>query len=229
MTVYGYLRVSTAEQARSSYGLDAQRAAISAEAERRGWAVEWVEDNGESGSVPPEDRPALGPVLERLVRGDVLVAAKLDRIGRSTFDVLRLAKDAEAGRWSLVVLDLGLDTTTPVGRFALTMLAAVAELERDMIRQRTSEALASAQLRGVRVGRPPETPPEVVARVTAARDRGETLQAIADALTDDGVPTTRGGARWHPSTVRAVLRSAEYGERLDTARQDHPTPREDRP
>ena len=229
MTVYGYLRVSTAEQARSGYGLDAQRAAISAEAERRGWAVEWVEDNGESGSVPPEARPALGPVLDQLERGDVLVAAKLDRLGRTAFDVLGLAQDAEAAGWSLVVLDLGLDTTTPVGRFSLTMLAAVAELERGLIRQRTREALASAQRRGVRVGRPPETPPEVVARITTARDQGETLQAIADALTADGVPTTRGGARWHPSTVRAVLRSADYGERLDTARQDNPTPREDRP
>ena len=226
MTVYGYLRVSTAEQARSGYGMDAQRTTIAAEADRRGWAVEWVEDNGESGSVPPGERPALGPVLDRLDRGDVLVAAKLDRLGRSALDVLTLAQQADTEGWSLVILDLGLDSTTPVGKFVLTNLAGVAELERGLIRQRTREALAAAQRRGVRVGRPSKTPPEVVARVVEARERGDTLQSIADALTADAVPTTRGGARWHPSTVRSVLRSADYADRLESARQSHAAQRQ---
>jgi DNA invertase Pin-like site-specific DNA recombinase len=139
--VFGYARVSTYEQKLSGLGLDTQRVAIDVEAARHGWTVEHHADEGVSGSVRPEDRPELGRILNEITAGDVLVVAKLDRLGRSALDVLRLAETARANGWRLVLLDLGLDTATPVGAFTLTALAAVAQLERDLIAQRTKAAL----------------------------------------------------------------------------------------
>lgn len=207
MAVYGYSRVSTEEQAGSGLGLAAQREAIDAEATRRGWTVEHVTDAGVSGSVVAAGRPGLGAVLERIRRDDVLVAAKLDRIGRSALDVLGLADRAEREGWSLIVLDLGLDTTTPVGRFTLTALAGVAQLERDLIGQRTREALAERKRAGARLGGPVVLSDEVRTRVVAEREAGRSFRAIADRLTVEGVPTARGGQRWYASTAQAVARS----------------------
>lgn len=214
--VIGYARVSTDEQARSGLGIEGQRAAIDAEALRRGWTVDYVVDDGHSGATLR--RPGLALVLEQITAGDVLVAAKLDRLGRSTVDVLGLADRADREGWSLIVLDLGLDTTTPVGRFTLTALAAVAQLERDLIAQRTRDAMGALKARGVRLGRPAELDPAIRARIVADRTAGLTLQAIADTLTAEGVPTARDGARWYPSTVRAAVRSAELDAEADAAR-----------
>lgn len=204
MTVYGYLRVSTEEQSRSGLGLAAQRQTIAAKV--AGEEVEWRADEGVSGSVAPESRPVLASVLAGLRRDDVLVVAKLDRLGRSALDVLRLAEDARDRRWRLVACDLGLDTGTPVGAFTLTALAAVAQLERDLIAQRTREALAEKRRQGVRLGGPVLLPDEVRHRVVAIRASGMTLRAVASALNAEGVPTARGG-RWHGSTVRSVCSS----------------------
>ncbi|GGI09781.1 recombinase family protein [Egicoccus halophilus] len=219
MRVLGYPRVSTDEQARSGLGLVAQRASIEAEAARRGWTVDYATDDGISGSVPPADRPALGATLDRLDRGDVLIAAKLDRIGRSALDVLALAARADEEGWDLVVLDLGLDTSTPVGRFVLTMLAGVAELERGLIAARTRDALAAAKARGTRLGRPVETPETIRLTIAHLRREGWSLRAIADHLTAEGVPTARGGARWYPASVSGVLRSLALDAEAETARE----------
>lgn len=222
MRVIAYRRVSTDEQASSGHGLGAQYEALASEAARRTWGpdvVEWVTDEGVSGSVPPEDRPALGPVLAAMRPGDVLLVAKLDRLGRSALDVLRLVAEAQAGGWHLVLLDLGLDTTTPVGRFVLTSMAGVAELERDLIRARTREALASARSRGVRLGRPVELDDDVRQRIYRERQAGETLTAIADRLNEEGVPTAQGG-RWWPATVARTARSVELDREAEAARTD---------
>lgn len=219
VTVYGYTRCSTTEQRESGLGLAAQVAAIDEEAARRGWEVEHVVDAGVSGSVAPAARPVLGEVLQRITRGDVLVVAKIDRVGRSTRDVLALADRAVDEGWTLVLLDLGLDTASPIGRFGLTSLAAVAELERNLIGQRTREALAAKKRAGVRLGRPVAVPVDVAERIRTAREAGASLQAIADALTADQVPTAQGGRRWWPSTVRQVLRSLALDAEALAARE----------
>lgn len=217
-STYGYARVSTDEQASSGLGLAAQRAAIDAEAARHGWAVEHRADEGVSGSVAPEDRPALGAILDAIRPGDALVVAKLDRLGRSALDVLRLAEAARRDGWRLVACDLGLDTGTPVGSFALTALAAVAQLERDLIAQRTRDAMAAAKRRGQRLGRPIEADQAVRRRIVTMREAGATYGAIADALTAEGVPTARGG-RWWPSTVAAIVRSVALDAEAAAARE----------
>ena len=205
--VFGYARVSTHEQTVSGLGLNSQRAAIDAEAARHGWTIEHHADEGVSGSVRPEDRPELGRILDEIAAGDVLVVAKLDRLGRSALDVLRLADAARAQGWRLVLLDLGLDTATPVGAFTLTALAAVAQLERDLIAQRTRDALDAARRNGQRLGRPVEIDQDVRLRIAREFHDGSSLSEIARTLTREGAPTARGGRKWYPSSVQAVLRS----------------------
>lgn len=213
MTVLAYSRVSTDEQARSGLGLGAQRSVMAAEAERHGWTLTHVTDEGVSGSVAPEDRPALGPALADLRNGDALVMAKLDRLGRSALDVLRLAEDARDRGWRLVACDLGLDTGTPVGAFTLTALAAVSQLERDLIRQRTRDALAELKRSGVRLGRPVAIPDEVRQRIRTMHDAGMSQRAIAAELNADGVPTVRGGP-WQGATIARVLRSLRLDDEM---------------
>ena len=216
---YGYVRVSTSEQGDSGLGAAAQRQRI----EEAGLAVDvWVEDIAVSGAIAPERRPGAAGLLGRIQPGDALVVAKLDRLGRDTLDVLALAKLAQDERWRLVILDLGLDTATPVGRFSLTVLAAVAQLERDLIAERTRDALAALRRRGVRTGRPPSLPAEVRERIAAELEAGATLQAVADGLNHDAVPTARGGACWRPSSVAAVRDSVALDTELAAARSIAP-------
>jgi DNA invertase Pin-like site-specific DNA recombinase len=207
--VAAYVRVSTDEQARSGLGLDAQRERIRDEAERRGWAITWFIDEGYSGA--DRDRPALEEALQGLLDGsyDTLVAAKLDRLSRSVVQLGGLLERAEREGWALVLLDFDVDTTKPTGRLVAHVLAAVAEFERQRIRERTREGLAQAKARGQRLGRPRLLPDEVVDRIVAERADGATIRAIAAGLNEDRVPTAHGGARWWPSTVAAVLKSAK--------------------
>lgn len=203
----GYLRVSTDEQAVSGLGLEAQRATIEARAAAEGWTViSWFTDEGVSGTVAPGERPGLSAALDAVSEGQAsrLVASHLSRIGRSGARVLDLDTLAAAEGWGLVMCDLQIDTATAAGRFMLGNMAAAAEYERNLVSERTRAALAVKRAQGVRLGRPPLVPDEVVARIVAERDAGATWQQIADSLMVDAVPTAQGGARWYPASVRKV-------------------------
>lgn len=202
MTVYAYTRVSKEEQAVQGVGLEAQADAIRIECERRGWEPTWESDPGVSSRSLK--RPGMQRLLARLARGDTLLVAKLDRLTRSLTDFVDLIRLAEQGKWSIVVLDPVLDFTTPSGRAMAGMLAVFAQFEREMIGQRTKAALAVKRSQGVRLGRPCSVPPEVRERIHGARRRKLSYAAIAQGLNDDGIPTGQGGAKWWPSSVRAV-------------------------
>ena len=154
MRVIEYLRCSTEEQARSGLGLDAQRATITAEADRRGWDVEWMADEGWSAKTLK--RPGISAALARLKRheADALVVARLDRLSRSVPDFANVLRLAQQQRWAVVALDLGVDTTTAAGELVAGVMMQVAQWERRVIGERTSVALRAAQARGVHVGRP---------------------------------------------------------------------------
>lgn len=218
---YAYLRVSTDEQATSGLGREAQLARIRAEVDRRGWTLaDVIADDGVSGGTDPDERPALGPLLARLTPGDVVVVAKLDRLARSALAFLDLADRAESEGWSLVVLDLGLDMTTPMGRFTATILAAVAELERSLISQRTREALAAKRARGERVGRERQLCDDALARIVSLRADGLSLRQIARTLEAEGIRTATGCERWYASTVSTALASWRYERELAAAAAD---------
>jgi len=206
-----YRRVSTDEQADSGLGLDAQAASIAKTIDARGWTVtaELV-DAGISGSAPPPSRPALAQSLEMLAAGeaDALVVAKLDRATRSVADLCYLLDLADRQHWDFVALDLGIDTSTPMGRAMAQMAGVFSELERKLIGQRTSDALQALKANGHKLGRPVELPEAVRQRIADEHAAGHSLRTIAKGLTTDGIPTAR-GANWHASTIKAVLVSIE--------------------
>lgn len=211
--VIGYVRVSTDEQAVSGLGLGDQRDVIASEAARRGWAdVEFLSDEGFS--AKNLSRPAIAAALDMLGKGQasVLVVSKLDRLSRSLLDFATLMDRAKREGWELVVLDLAIDTTVPSGQLMANVMAAFAEYERQLIGARTSAALQQLKAQGKRLGRPRTLSAEVTARIVSARRKGQTLAGIAESLNRDGVATARGGARWYPSTVKAVLTSATLDE-----------------
>lgn len=203
----GYLRVSTQEQSATGLGLDAQRAAIEVEVARRGCEVVWIEDRAASGK--DMKRAGMQRALGMLRRGEAaaLIAAKLDRISRSVFDFSDLMQRADKEGWSVVALDLGIATDTANGRLVANVMASVSDWERCRIGENTRNALAALKARGVRLGGPRTISDELRFSVVAMRSDGLTLQAIADHLNAERVPTARGGA-WQRGTIHALLRSA---------------------
>lgn len=211
-TAVAYLRVSTDEQAESGAGLAAQRTVIEDTATRRGWTItDWFEDSGVSGGKAPHQRPGLAAALNAVQSGQVerLIVAKIDRLSRKFRDAVDLMETAAEEGWPLYIADIDADLVTSNGRLVARMLAAIAEDERDRIRQRTKAALAAKREAGVRLGRTPQLPAEVVQRIVADRARGVSFTGIAKALNEDGVPTSQGGRCWYPATVRAVDRGQD--------------------
>ncbi len=171
MTVFAYTRVSTAEQGDSGAGLAAQRAAIEAEAQRRGWqSIEWVCDAGHS--AKSLIRPGLIGVLKDIHKGDVLIASKIDRLSRSTLDFATLMHRAQREGWTLLALDSPADLSTPSGEAMASVLMAFSQMERRLIGQRTKDALAIKRAQGVKLGRPRTMPDAVVQRIKTAHDAG---------------------------------------------------------
>jgi DNA invertase Pin-like site-specific DNA recombinase len=207
MRVLGYIRVSTDEQAESAAGLAAQRAAILSEAQRRGWSVEFIEDAGYS--AKDMNRPGIQAALGSLAAGkaDVLCVSRLDRLSRSMLDFAGLMARAQREGWSIVALDLGVDTTTPEGEMMAHVRATFAQYERRLISQRTREALAARRAAGIRLGRVRLVPPAVETRARELRASGLTQRAVGEALAAEGFPGPTGGA-WHPSTLHRVLTRA---------------------
>lgn len=205
-TMIGYLRVSTDEQANSGLGLEAQREAIQRYADQQGWTVVWYEDAGKSGANL--DRPALQEALARLhpKKRDVegLVVAKMDRLSRSVADFARLLELAQKRRWSVVAIDLGVDTTTAAGELVANVMMSVAQWERRVIGERTSAALQTLKRQGVKLGRPVTLPPETAAKVQALRAEGLSFARIATRLNEECIPTAH-GKQWVPSTVSRLL------------------------
>lgn len=201
-----YMRVSTDEQATFGNGLDAQRAELDRAAEYQGWKiVEAIRDEGVSGKDLV--RPGLKRALQLIVDGkaDGLAVSKLDRLSRSVIDAGMLAEWFDDAGARLIALDLNIDTNTPSGRMVFSVLSAVAQWERETIAQRTRDGLAMLRAKGKPTGRPAVADmPELSERIKAMRMNGITLQAIADTLNAEHVPTLRGGTQWRPSSVQSA-------------------------
>ena len=142
MKVFGYCRVSTAEQANGGLSLDTQRQQISGYAMMKGWSVaEFFVEAGVSGSVPLADRPEGQRLLSMLEAGDVIITAKLDRAFRSAADALGTLEQLKEDKVALHMIDLGGDVTgNGISKLVFTILSAVAENERDRIRERVRDA-----------------------------------------------------------------------------------------
>jgi DNA invertase Pin-like site-specific DNA recombinase len=166
MTIIGYARVSTDGQT-----LDAQQSALKAAGAER------VYSEKISGTVT--DRKALAKAIAALGKEDVLLVTRLDRLARSTRDLLNtLAAVAERGAGFRSIADPMLDTTSPHGKLILAVLGALAEFERSMILARTADGRARAMARGVKFGRKRVLSTFQIAEALARREAGEPLVDI---------------------------------------------------
>lgn len=171
MTVFAYGRVSTKDQTTEN-----QRREI----EAAGYQVDYWFAEEVSGKVAASQRSQFAKMLQQIRDGETLVVSKLDRLGRDTQDILATIKALAARRIEVVVLQLGkLDLTSPPGKMMLTMLAAVAEMERDLLVERTQSGLARAKAEGKTLGRPSLTTDADRRAITEAHASGVSISALA--------------------------------------------------
>ncbi|MGV1954468.1 recombinase family protein [Agrobacterium sp. 22-214-1] len=189
MNTLGYARVSTVEQS-----LDLQMSAL-----RSAGCTDVLTDEGYSGA--DFTRPGLARLLRKLRRGDTIVVWRLDRLGRSLFELLKLVRERGVEFRSL---SESLDTGTPAGRLLLHVLASMAEFERSLISERTRAGMAAARARGSRLGRRPAMTDD---------QRRDARQALAN-----GSATAEAIAKQHGIHPRTLLRTLKVdAERLDTS------------
>ena len=197
-------------QAEEGVSLDAQEKQLLSAAQFNGYEdVEILREEGRSGKSI-KGRPVLTKALEDLDSGkaEALFVTRLDRLARSTRDFLEIVDRSHKHGWRLMLLDLGLDTATYQGRFVVTIMSAMAEMERGMISLRQKDVHQdrknSGKVWGVDLGPLPLVGEAVKERITIERNAGLSYKSIADNLNKDEVPTVLGGKCWYPATVRNV-------------------------
>ena len=186
---------------------DDQEVAIRRACELCNWQLANVVTDRDSGRRSL-DRPGIGYALDQIARGraDGLVVGELVRLVRSQVDMAALMHWFREHNAALIALDLDIDTSTREGQRIAQVLIALGEWQQDRISQRTRRRLADAKASGKPVGRPSiNDRPGLRQQIQGMRASGMTLQAIADSLNATGVATSRGGARWRPSSVQAAL------------------------
>lgn len=219
-----YIRVSTEEQAQEGLSLEAQRAQLQAYCTLRGMElVEIFCDAGVSAGTPLVKRPQgklLTARLDEKPRIDAIVAYKLDRLFRNTLDCLQALERWERQNIALHLIDMGgqaIDTSSAMGRFFMTIMAGVAEMERNMTRDRTIMAMQHKKAKGGVVGTPPlgfradedgmlvEVPHEQAAlrRMHELKQQGRSVRQIAKLLNDEGHACR--GRSWHKTSVHRWL------------------------
>jgi peptidoglycan hydrolase-like protein with peptidoglycan-binding domain len=209
----GYVRVPASEELQAAE-FDAQLEAIDRYCDDHGWELVEVVRDVDNGSRDMERR-GLIYALDRIGRGEAscIIVSELGRVGGSAADLGGVLDRLERSDGRLVALDIGLDTASPEGRVAARALASVSSWEQDRTRNR---------LAAVAAGTATTVEPQMVQDVPALKERiatmrtaGMTLQAIADVLNSEGVPTLRGGAKWRPSSVQSAT-----GYRRPARRED---------
>ena len=176
MAIFGYGRVSTGTQTTDNQRLELEQAGYQIEPDL------WFADEGISGKVAASQRPAFKAMLGQIRKGETLVVSKLDRLGRDAIDVLQTVRQLGERGIRVVVLQLGnTDLTAPAGNLLLSMLAAVAEMERDLLVERTQAGLARAKAEGKTLGRPSKTTPAERSEIRRRLGAGESVSALARA------------------------------------------------
>ena len=221
-----YVRVSTTEQAREGVSLEAQMERIRAYCQMSGLSlVTVIREEGISAGKPLAGRPGGQQITGNLTAKRVghVVALKLDRLFRDAADALNQTRAWDRAGIALHLIDMGgqtLNTATAMGRMFLTMTAAFAELERNLIAERTQAALLYKKSKHLVYGAVPygysrhgealkviEMEFDIVRQVRKWSARGWSLRKIADTLSGRRVPTKH-GRRWHASTIRSILRNS---------------------
>lgn len=227
MRAVGYIRVSTEEQAKEGISLDTQKDRISAFAHAKDWQLgELYQDEGFSGKNL--DRPALQALIKAAGNGafDVVIIYKLDRLTRKVRDLGYLIEDVfEKNGIGFTSVQDNFDTTTASGKLILNVLGSVAQWERDIISERTKDALQYKSENDEYLGTPPlgfraegkdlkkvDQELQVVQRVWELRGKGRkklSLAEVARRLNEEGCQSKRGGRFYH-STVAYILKNQRY-------------------
>jgi DNA invertase Pin-like site-specific DNA recombinase len=204
-----YTRVSTQIQVNDGVSLDVQERQLLSAANLAGYEdIEIVREEGRSGKSI-SGRPALSDALKRLDEGKAkaLFVTRLDRLARSTKDFLSIIDRANTNGWRLVMLDQNLDTSSYQGRFVVTIMSALAEMERGIIAERQKDVHKDRRSRGivwgVDMGPRNKTPDEIKERIRHERSIGKSYRLIANSLNADGIPTQNGG-KWYATTVKNI-------------------------
>jgi DNA invertase Pin-like site-specific DNA recombinase len=200
----GYAVVSAPEGGVGRGELKGQAEAIAAECSRRGLELLELVREREPANGKGLERPGLGYACARIKAGEArgLIVSELSRLSRSAAELGEIVGWFLRSGARLVAVAQGLDTDRPEGRLAARTLIQVSGWERQRLSERTQSGLRAARAKGRR-GRPAVADDrELRERIVAMRAAGMTLQAIADRLNEEGVPTLRGGAMWRPSSVQ---------------------------
>jgi len=226
MPVYGIIRVSTTEQAAEGRtSLDDQRTRITGAAMTNGWAVDRIySDEGVSGSTPLAERPEGGKLVRALQPGDVVIAAKMDRLFRSAQDALNTVDKFKRAGVKLILVDMGTDPVTEngVSKMLFTVLAAMAEFEKGRILERMADGRKGKKAKGGHTGgQAPygyrveglgrdavlvEEPGEqIVIRRAKELITGSSLRGVVRALADEGF-VSRSGAPFQATQIMRMVK-----------------------
>lgn len=231
MMILGYIRVSSADQAKDGRSsLQIQTDVIEGMARARGvskWDVQIYEDAGVSGATKLKFRPAGEQLLKDMKPGDVVVASKLDRMFRSAADAIDMFEEFKARGVELILYDISHEpVSSGVGKLIMTILAAVGDMERVRIRERTADGRKAKKAKGGAVGEvplgyrkegegrtailvPDEKEQKAKARMLElAANRRATYRAISKQLADEAF-VSRTGKPYSPSVIRANVLAAE--------------------
>jgi DNA invertase Pin-like site-specific DNA recombinase len=222
-----YARVSTQMQVNDGVSLDVQERQLITAAEFHGFTSwEVVREEGRSGKNV-KGRPVLLAALSALERkeANALIVTRIDRLARSTTDFLDIVDLANKQGWRLIMLDLNLDTSSYQGRFVVTVMSALAEMERGIIAARQKDVHKDRRDRGVvwgvDMGPKNKTPLDIKERIMVERSSGRSYAKIAEGLNRDEVPTQNGG-KWYASTVKNIVDAI-----IVEKEEDNGTPKEE--
>lgn len=223
MNAVGYIRVSTNEQAKEGISLRHQEEKIKAYAALHEMElVEVVRDEGISAKTV-EKRPGAMKVIDMAAAGEVevIIVYKLDRMFRNAAEALSVSQEINRRGVALHSVTERLDTQSAMGKFFFTIMAAAAEMERNLISERTRDALQHKKAKGEVFNHAPygydivdrklvpnEEEQAVIARIQRLESEEKSLQAIANELNDEGIKTKKGKA-WFPQTVKDVIEKAK--------------------
>lgn len=180
MTTYAYMRVSTENKGQTT---DNQRKLIV----DAGFSIdEFVVEHGVSGSTKATDRAAFKEMMSKMVRGDQVIVTAIDRLGRNALDVLEVVEEFKQQGIRLRITQFdGVDMTSPTGKLLVTMLSAVAEMEKNMLIERTKAGLARTKSQGTKLGPPLTVEPVVMHKLIEGKASGLSLDKLAEMY---GVP-----------------------------------------
>ena len=216
----GYIRVSTEQQADEGVSLAAQRAKITAWCELNDYELVAIyEDAGISGKTVSK-RPQLQAALAGMKKGMALVVYSLSRLARSTKNCIEIADELKSAGSDLVSLTEKIDTSSAMGEFFFTLIAALGQMERKVIGERTKAALAHKKAIGEKYAPVPfgykeiegrlevvKAEAKIVAEINRKRAAGSSMHLIARELNEQGVIGKQGG-KWYASTVSCILKRA---------------------